>query len=204
MSRMLGTVSCGLRAPIIRDGEDLAQIVVDCVMQAVNNGELSVRNRDIVAVTESIVARTQGNYVTVEDIAADVYQKFGGETVGVIFPILSRNRFSVCLKGIAKGCKKIVMMLSYPGDEVGNNLVSPERLYRSGINPYSDVLDIKQYREAFGYEKHPFTGMDYVEFYEQLIRESGAEVEFVFANDPLVILRYTKVTSIPVSTPSRC
>ncbi len=192
MSRMLGTVSCGLRAPIIRDGEDLAQIVVDCVMQAVDNGELSVRNRDIVAITESIVARTQGNYVTVEDIAADVRGKFGGETVGVIFPILSRNRFSVCLKGIAKGCKKVVMMLSYPGDEVGNNLVSPDKLDESGINPYSDVLDIKQYREAFGYERHPFTGMDYVEFYEQLIRESGAEVEFVFANDPRVILKYTK------------
>ena len=192
MSRMLGTVSCGLRAPIIRDGEDLAQIVVDCVMQAVENGELSVRNRDIVAVTESIVARTQGNYVTVEDIAADVQQKFGGGTLGVIFPILSRNRFSICLRGIAKGCKKIVMMLSYPGDEVGNNLVSPDKLDESGINPYSDVLDIKQYREAFGYEKHPFTGMDYVEYYEQLIRESGAEVEFVFANDPRVILKYTK------------
>lgn len=192
MSRMLGTVSCGLRAPIIRDGEDLAQIVVDCVMKAVDNGELSIRDRDIVAITESIVARTQGNYVTVENIAADVQQKFGGETVGVIFPILSRNRFSICLRGIAKGCKKIVMMLSYPGDEVGNNLVSPDRLDESGVNPYSDVLDIKQYREAFGYEKHPFTGMDYVEFYEQLIRESGAEVEFVFANDPRVILKYTK------------
>jgi len=192
MSRMLGTVSCGLRAPIIRDGEDLAQIVVDCVMQAVENGELSVRNRDIVAATESIVARTQGNYVTTEDIAADVKDKFGGETLGVIFPILSRNRFSVCLKGIAKGCKKIVMMLSYPSDEVGNNLVSPERLEQSGVNPYRDVLDIQQYREAFGYEKHPFTGMDYVAYYEQLIRECGAEVEFVFANDPRVILRYTK------------
>ena len=192
MSRMLGTVSCGLRAPIIRDGEDLAQIVVDCVMQAVENGELSVRNRDIVAITESIVARTQGNYVTVEDIAADVYQKFGGETVGVISPILSRNRFSVCLRGIAKGCKKIVMMLSYPGDEVGNNLVSPDKLDESGINPYTDVLDIKKYREAFGYEKHPFTGMDYVSFYEDLIRECGTDVEFVFANDPRVILKYTK------------
>ena len=192
MSRIIGTVSRGLRAPIIRDGADLAQIVVDCVMQAVKNGELSVRNRDIVAVTESIVARTQGNYVTVEDIAADVRQKFGGGTVGVIFPILSRNRFSVCLKGIAKGCKKIVMMLSYPGDEVGNNLVSPDKLDESGVNPYSDVLDIKQYREAFGYEKHPFTGMDYVSFYEDLIRQCGTDVEFVFANDPRVILKYTK------------
>ena len=192
MSRMLGTVSCGLRAPIIRDGEDLAQIVVDCIMQAVENGELSVRDRDIVAITESIVARTQGNYVTVDDIAADVKEKFGGGTIGVIFPILSRNRFSICLRGIAKGCKKIIMMLSYPGDEVGNNLVSPDRLDESGVNPYTDVLDIVQYREAFGYEKHPFTGMDYVQYYEQLIRESGAEVEFVFANDPRVILKYTK------------
>ena len=192
MSRMLGTVSMGLRAPIIREGEDLAQIVVDCIMQAVENGDFSVRDRDVVAITESIVARIQGNYVTVDDIAQDVRAKFGGETVGVIFPILSRNRFSICLRGIAKGCKKIVMMLSYPGDEVGNNLVSPDKFDVSGVNPYSDVLDIKKYREAFGYEKHPFTGMDYVEYYEQLIRESGAEVEFVFANDPRVILNYTK------------
>ena len=192
MSRMLGTVSMGLRAPIIREGEDLAQIVVDCIMQAVANGDFSVRDRDVVAITESIVARIQGNYVTVDNIAQDVRTKFGGETVGVIFPILSRNRFSICLRGIAKGCKKIVMMLSYPGDEVGNNLVSPDRFDVSGVNPYSDVLDIKKYREAFGYEKHPFTGMDYVEYYEQLIRESGAEVEFVFANDPRVILNYTK------------
>ena len=192
MSRMLGTVSMGLRAPIIREGEDLAQIVVDCIMQAVANGDFSVRDRDVVAITESIVARIQGNYVTVDNIAQDVRTKFGGETVGVIFPILSRNRFSICLRGIAKGCKKIVMMLSYPGDEVGNNLVSPDRFDVSGVNPYSDVLDIQKYREAFGYEKHPFTGMDYVEYYEQLIHESGAEVEFVFANDPRVILNYTK------------
>ena len=192
MSRMLGTVSMGLRAPIIREGEDLAQIVVDCIMQAVENGDFSVRDRDVIAITESIVARIQGNYVTVDNIAEDVRNKFGGETVGVIFPILSRNRFSICLRGIAKGCKKIVMMLSYPGDEVGNNLVSPDKFDQSGVNPFSDVLDIKKYREAFGYEKHPFTGMDYVEYYEQLIRESGAEVEFVFANDPRVILNYTK------------
>ena len=192
MSRMIGTVSRGLRAPIISTGDDLAKIVTDCVMQAVENGDFAVRDRDIVAITESIVARTQGNYVTVEDIAADVKEKFGGETVGVIFPILSRNRFSVCLKGIASGCKKVVMMLSYPGDEVGNNLVSPDKLDESGVNPYSDVLDIKQYREAFGYEKHPFTGMDYVEFYKELVEGCGAEIEFVFANDPRVILRYTK------------
>ncbi len=192
MSRMIGTVSRGLRGPIIREGEDLAQIVVDCVMQAVENGDFTVRDRDIVAITESIVARVQGNYVTVDDIAADVRAKFGGDTVGVIFPILSRNRFSICLRGIAKGCKKIVMQLSYPGDEVGNNLIDPDKLDEKNVNPYTDVLDLKTYRELFGYEKHPFTGIDYVAYYEELIRECGAEVEFVFANDPRVILNYTK------------
>ncbi|MBQ2704642.1 MAG: coenzyme F420-0:L-glutamate ligase [Clostridia bacterium] len=192
MSRMIGTVSRGLRAPIINGKDDLPKIVVDCVMQAVENGDFEVRNRDILAITESIVARTQNNFVTVDDIATDVRNKFGGGTIGVIFPILSRNRFSVCLKGIAKGCEKIVLMLSYPGDEVGNNLVSPDTLDASGVNPYSDVLDIKQYREAFGYEKHPFTGMDYVAFYEELIRGCGTDVEFVFANDPRAILKYTK------------
>ena len=192
MSRMIGTVSRGLRAPIISTGDDLAQIVTDCVMQAVENGDFAVRDRDIVCITESIVARTQGNYVSVEDIAADVKEKFGGETVGVIFPILSRNRFSVCLKGIASGCKKVVMMLSYPSDEVGNCLVDIDKLDEAGVNPYSDVLDIKQYREYFGYEKHPFTGIDYVEFYKELVEGCGAEIEFVFANDPRVILNYTK------------
>ena len=192
MSRMLGTVSMGLRAPIIRENEDLAQIVVDCVMKAVENGELQVRDRDVVAMTESIVARVQGNYVTVDDIAQDVRNKFGGETVGVIFPILSRNRFSICLRGMAKGCKKIIMMLSYPGDEVGNNLVSPETFDKSGVNPFTDVLSLEQYRAAFGYELHPFTGMDYVAYYEELIRSCGCDVEFVFANDPRAILNYTK------------
>ncbi len=192
MSRMLGTVSMGLRAPIIRKNDDLAQIVVDCVMQAANNGELEVRDRDVVCMTESIVARVQGNYVTTDDIAQDVRNKFGGETVGVIFPILSRNRFSICLRGIAKGCKKVVMMLSYPSDEVGNNLVNPEKLDTLDINPYKDVLNLTQYRELFGYEKHPFTGMDYVEYYEELIRSEGADVEFVFANDPRAILQFTK------------
>ena len=192
MSRMIGTVSRGLRAPIISTGDDLAKIVTDCVMQAVENGDFTVGDRDIVAITESIVARTQGNYVTVEDIAADVKEKFGGETVGVICPILSRNRFSVCLKGIAKGCKKVVMMLSYPSDEVGNCLVDIDKLDEAGVNPYSDVLDIQKYRELFGYEKHPFTGIDYVEFYKELVEDCGAEIEFVFANDPRVILNYTK------------
>ncbi len=192
MSRMIGTVSRGLRAPIIREGEDLAQIVVDCIMQAVENGDFQVRDRDIVAITESIVARIQGNFVTVDDIAEDIRNKFGGDTVGVIFPILSRNRFSICLRGIAKGCKKVIIMLSYPGDEVGNNLVNPEKVDALKLNPYTDVLDVKKYRELFGYEKHPFTGMDYVEYYEELVRGCGAEVEFVFANDPCVILDYTK------------
>ena len=192
MSRMIGTVSRGLRAPIIREGEDLAQIVVDCVMQAVENGDFAVRDRDIVAITESIVARVQGNYVSVDDIAADVRAKFGGETVGVIFPILSRNRFSICLRGIAKGCKKIVMQLSYPGDEVGNSLINPDKLDEKNVDPYTDVLDLAKYRELFGYEKHPFTGIDYVAYYEELIRECGADVEFVFANDPRAILKYTK------------
>ena len=192
MSRMIGTVSRGLRAPIIREGDDLAQIVTDCVMQAVENGDFTVCDRDIVAITESIVARNQGNFVSIDDIAEDVKEKFGGETVGVIFPILSRNRFSICLKGIARGCKKVVMMLSYPSDEVGNNLISPEKFDESGVNPFSDVLDIQKYREIFGYEKHLFTGVDYVEYYEELIREQGADVEFVFANDPRVILNYTK------------
>ena len=192
MGRMLGTVSMGLRAPIIRQNDDLVKIVTDCVLAAKATGELEPRDRDVLAITESIVARVQGNYVSVDNIAQDVRAKFGGGTVGVIFPILSRNRFSICLRGIAKGCEKIVMMLSYPGDEVGNNLVNPERLDEKDVDPYRDVLDIKKYRELFGYEKHPFTGMDYVEYYEQLIKESGAEVEFVFANDPRVILNYTK------------
>jgi len=192
MSRMLGTVSMGLRAPIIRDGENLAEIVVNCIKEAVDNGDFKVRDRDVIAITESIVARVQGNYVTVDNIAEDVKNKFGGEELGVILPILSRNRFSICLRGISKGCKKIYLMLSYPGDEVGNNLITPERVMEKGINPYTDVLTLERYRELFGYEKHPFTGMDYVEYYESLIKESGAEVEFVFANDPKAILNFTK------------
>ena len=192
MSRMIGTVSMGLRAPIIRDGENLAEIVVNCISEAVDNGDFKVRDKDVIAITESIVARVQGNYVTVDNIAEDVKNKFGGDTIGVILPILSRNRFSICLRGIAKGCKKIYLMLSYPGDEVGNNLITPERVMEKGINPYTDVLTLEKYRELFGYEKHPFTGMDYVEYYESLIKESGAEVEFVFANDPKAILKFTK------------
>jgi len=192
MGRMIGTVSMGIRAPIIREGDDLAAVVANCVAEAIDNGELKPRDRDIIAMTESIVARVQGNYVSVDDIAQDVRNKFGGGTVGVTHPILSRNRFSTCLRGIAKGCDKVIIMLSYPGDEVGNNLVSPEKLDDLDVNPYTDVLDVKKYRELFGYEKHPFTGMDYVEYYEQLVTECGAEVEFVFANDPRAILPFTK------------
>ena len=192
MGRMVGTVSRGIRAPIIRSGDDIATVVTDCVMQAVANGELQVRDRDIVAMTEAIVARAQGNYASVDDIAADVREKLGGETVGVIFPILSRNRFSVCLRGIAKGAKKVVLMLSYPSDEVGNHLVDVELLDEMGINPYHDVLTLEKYRELFGYKKHRFTGVDYVEFYGDLVKECGAEVEIIFANNAKVILDYTK------------
>ena len=192
MSRMLGTVSMGVRAPIIRQGDDLAQIVTDSVMAAVNNGELTPRDRDVVCMTEAIVARAQGNYASVDQIAADVRQKLGGETVGVIFPSLSRNRFAICLRGIAMGCKKIVLMLSYPSDEVGNHLVDLDMLDAKGINPYSDVLTEAEWRELFGAPKHTFTGVDYVEYYSQLIRECGAEVEVIFANDCRAILKHTK------------
>ncbi len=192
MSRTFGTVSIGLRAPIIREGDDMVKIVTDTVLEAMKNDGLAPRDRDIVAMTEAIVARAQGNYVTVEAIAKDVRNKLGGETVGVIFPILSRNRFSICLRGIASGCKKIVLMLSYPADEVGNHLIDMDMLDKNGIDPYRDVLTEERYRALFGYVKHPFTGVDYVEYYSQLIRECGAEVEVVFANDPRAIVNYTK------------
>lgn len=191
MARMVGTVSRGLRAPIIRTGDDLVEIVTGSVMQAVNNGELEVHDRDIIAMTEAIVARAQGNYASVDDIAADVCAKLGGETVGVIFPILSRNRFAICLRGIAKGAKKVVLMLSYPSDEVGNHLVDWDALDAHNIDPYRDVLTLDKYRELFGYPKHPFTGMDYVQYYSDVIRECGAEVEVIFANDARAILDYT-------------
>lgn len=192
MARMVGTVSRGLRAPIIRAGDDLVEIVTGSVMQAVKNGELEVRDRDVLAMTEAIVARAQGNYASVDDIASDVKAKLGGETVGVIFPILSRNRFAICLRGIAKGAKKIVLMLSYPSDEVGNHLIDWDSLDEKGIDPYRDVISLDKYRELFGYPKHPFTGMDYVQYYSDVIRESGAEVEVIFANDARAILSYTK------------
>ena len=192
MSRMVGTVSRGIRAPIIREGDDLRKIVTDCVLEAAEQDGFAVRDRDIIAMTEAIVARAQGNYATVDDIAEDVRAKLGGGTVGVILPILSRNRFSICLRGIAKGSKKIVLMLSYPSDEVGNHLFSADLMDEKGVDPYRDVLTLEKYRELFGYVKHRFTGMDYVQFYSDLIRESGAEVEVIFANDPRVILNYTK------------
>ena len=192
MNRVVGTCSRGLRAPIIREGDDLVKIVTDSVMQAVENGELSVRDRDVVAMTEAIVARAQGNYATVDDIAEDVRAKLGGETVGVIFPILSRNRFSVCLRGIAKGAKKVVLMLSYPADEVGNHLIDLDELDEKGIDPYRDVLSVEKFRELFGYKKHRFTGVDYIEFYSELIRDCGAEAEVIFANDAKAILPYTR------------
>ncbi len=192
MSRMVGTVSRGIRAPIIREGDDLKQIVIDSVLEASAQEGFEIRDRDIVCMTEAIVARAQGNYATVDDIAADVKEKFGGETVGVIFPILSRNRFAICLRGIAKGSKKVVLMLSYPSDEVGNHLVDWDLLDEKGIDPYRDVLSLAQYRELFGYRKHRFTGVDYVEYYGDLIRSCGAEAEIVFANDPRAILSYTK------------
>lgn len=192
MSRMVGTVSRGVRAPIIRSGDDLAEIVTNSVLEAAADDGFAVRDRDIVAMTEAIVARAQGNYASVDAIAEDVRVKFGGETVGVIFPILSRNRFAICLRGIASGAKKIVLMLSYPSDEVGNHLISLDAMDEKGVDPYKDVLTEEKYRELFGYEKHPFTGVDYVEYYKSLIIECGAEAEIIFANDPRAILSYTK------------
>ena len=192
MERKIGTTSRGVRCPIIREGDDLAKIVVDSVIEAAESEGFALNDRDVVAVTESVVARAQGNYAPVEAIAADVREKLGGETIGVIFPILSRNRFAICLRGIAMGAKKVVLMLSYPSDEVGNELVSLDKLDEAGVNPYSDVLDLQKYRELFGVNRHPFTNVDYVEYYSELIRESGAEVEVIFANNPRVILDYTK------------
>ena len=189
--RRVGTVSRGIRCPIIREGDDLAKIVVDSVLEAAASETFAMRDRDVISVTESVVARSQGNYATVDDIAADVRARLGGGTVGVIFPILSRNRFAICLRGIAKGCRKVVLMLSYPSDEVGNELVSLDKLDAVGINPYCDVLTLERYRELFGINKHEFTGVDYVQYYGDLIREAGAEVEIIFANQARTILDYT-------------
>ena len=191
MERKVGTISRGIRGPIIRQGDNLVDIAVSCVLEAAESENFSLRDRDVIALTESIVARAQGNYASVEDIATDVKAKLGGGTVGVIFPILSRNRFAICLKGIAMGAKKVVLMLSYPSDEVGNALLTYDQLDEANINPYSDVLTLEKYRELFGNNVHEFTGVDYVEYYSQIIREAGAEVEVIFANQAKTILNYT-------------
>ncbi len=190
LERKVGTVSRGIRCPIIREGDDLAELVTKSVLEAADAEGFALRDRDVIALTESIVARAQGNYAGVEAIAADVKAKLGGDTVGVIFPILSRNRFAICLRGIAMGVKKVVLMLSYPSDEVGNALITMDQIDEAGVNPYSDVLSLEKYRELFGYNKHEFTGVDYVEYYGDLVRSCGAEVEFVFANQAKAILDY--------------
>ncbi len=190
MERKVGTISRGIRGPIIREGDNLVDITVNCVLEAAESEGFSLRDRDVIALTESIVARAQGNYASVDDIAADVKAKLGGGTIGGIFPILSRNRFAICLKGIAMGAKKVVLMLSYPSDEVGNALLTYDQLDDAGINPYSDVLTLEKYRELFGENVHEFTGVDYVAYYSNIIREAGAEVEVIFANNPRTILNY--------------
>lgn len=192
MGKMVGTISRGIRTPIIRGGDNLVEIVANSVITATKEEKIEIKDRDIIAVTEAIVARAQCNYASTEDIATDIKAKFSNDTIGVIFPILSRNRFAICLKGIAKGAKKIVLMLSYPSDEVGNHLISIDVLDEKNVNPYKDVLTLEKYRELFGENKHPFTGVDYVEYYSNLIRESGAEVEIIFGNNPRTILNYTK------------
>ena len=191
MERKVGTISRGIRCPIIREGDDLIKIACDSVLGAAVSEGFELRDRDVIALTESIVARAQGNYASVQDIADDVKAKLGGGTVGVIFPILSRNRFAICLRGIAMGCKKVVLMLSYPSDEVGNALLTYDQLDEAGVNPYSDVLSLEKYRELFGYGVHEFTGVDYVDYYANLVKEAGAEVEIVFANQAKTILDYT-------------
>ncbi len=192
MERKVGTVSRGIRCPIIREGDPLAQIVVRSVLEAAEQEGFGLRDKDVISITESVVARAQGNYASVSAIAADIRSKLGGGTIGVIFPILSRNRFAICLRGIAQGAKKVILMLSYPSDEVGNELVTLDQLDEAGINPYTDLLTLSQYRALFGENKHPFTGVDYVQYYGNLIRQSGAECEIVFANDARRILEYTK------------
>lgn len=189
---MSGVISRGVRAPIVREGDDIVKIVADSVVAAMAEDGFKLRERDVVSVTESVVARADGNYASVDDIAADVKAKLGGGTVGVVFPILSRNRFAICLRGIARGCKKVVLMLSYPSDEVGNHLFDEDTLDDSGVNPYTDVLSLDDYRRLFGYIKHPFTGVDYVAYYESVIREEGAEAEIVFANHAEAIVKYAE------------
>ena len=204
MERRVGTISRGIRCPIIREGDDLVNITVESVLLAAESEGFQLRNRDVIALTESIVARAQGNYANIKDIATDIQNKLGGDTIGVIFPILSRNRFSILLRAIAMACKKVVLMLSYPSDEVGNALLSLDDLDEAGVNPYSDILSLEQYRNLFGYKKHEFTGVDYIEYYSEIIREAGAEVEVVFANQAKTILNYTdKVLCCDIHTRAR-
>lgn len=204
MERKIGTVSRGVRCPIIREGDDLAKIVVDSIIEAAESENIEIRDRDVISVTESVVARSQGNYASIDAIAKDVENKFGKDTIGVIFPITSRNRFSICLKGIARGAKKIVLMLSYPSDEVGNQLISLDLIDEKGVNPYSDVLSLEKYRELFGENKHEFTGVDYVDYYSSLIKGEGCEVEVIFANQAKAILDYTdKVLTCDIHTRAR-
>ena len=191
MERLIGTISRGVRAPIIREGDDICQIVVDSVLSAAKSENFEIRTKDVIGITEAVVARAQGNYCTIDDIAEDIKNKFPEGTIGVVFPILSRNRFSICLKGIARGAKKIVLMLSYPSDEVGNHLISLDQLDEKKVNPWSDVLTEAKYRELFGYQKHHFTGVDYVEYYHNLITSENCDVEIIFANDVRTILNYT-------------
>ena len=204
MERKVGTISRGIRCPIIREGDDLVKIAVDSVLEAAESENFTLKNRDVIALTESIVARAQGNYAKITDIAVDIKNKLGDETIGVIFPILSRNRFSILLRAIAMACKKVVLMLSYPSDEVGNALLSYDDLDEVGVNPYSDILSLEKYREIFGYKVHEFTGVDYIEYYSELIRQAGAEVEIVFANQAKAILNYTdKVLCCDIHTRAR-
>ena len=204
MERKIGTVSRGVRCPIIREGDDLAKIVVDSIIEAAESENIEIRDRDVISVTESVVARSQGNYASIDAIAKDVENKFGKDTIGVIFPITSRNRFSICLKGIARGAKKIALMLSYPSDEVGNQLISLDLIDEKGVNPYSDVLSLEKYRELFGENKHEFTGVDYVDYYSSLIKAEGCEVEVIFANQAKAILDYTdKVLTCDIHTRAR-
>lgn len=204
MERKVGTVSRGIRCPIIREGDNLVEMAVTSVLEAAESEGFSLRDRDVIALTESIVARAQGNYASVQNIADDVKAKLGGETIGVIFPILSRNRFAICLKGIAMGAKKVILMLSYPSDEVGNALLTYDQLDDAGINPYSDVLTLDKYRELFGENKHEFTGVDYVDYYASIIKEAGADVEIIFSNQAKTIVNYTdKVLTCDIHTRAR-
>ena len=204
MERKVGTISRGVRCPIIREGDNLVNIVVESVLEAANSEGFSIRNRDVIGITESIVARAQGNYATIDAIAKDIKTKINGDTVGVIFPILSRNRFAICLKAIAMAAKKVVLMLSYPSDEVGNALLTYDQLDEAGVNPYSDVLSLEKYRELFGENKHEFTGVDYVDYYSTIIKEAGAEVEIIFANQAKTILNYTdRVITCDIHTRAR-